>query len=398
MKQTRWIFLLTCLLVLPETSSAAVTLGQSCALTGSLNELGTEFAKGARLYVDKRAAGELVLTTKDDGYEPDRAISNTEEFVKNGTQVLFAYLGTPTAKAALPVANENKTLFFGAGTGAGFLADPVANPYSFVLRSSYDAEVENMVRHLKEDLGIKRFGLFVQRDDFGLAGVAAALKAVEAIKGIEIVPAVPPIPGADGKEATAEEWNNFWKNVPNYKRNTVSVGNAVRQIRGNGAEAVILVGTSRPCSMAINQWHKMNFKVPMMNISFVGSTALADRLKDTENVYISQVVPDPWNSSLPIVRQYQEDMADSRYDFISFEAYLAASVLHQAVKSVQGDVNSESIKTAVESMTDYDAGGIKVSFGPADRRGLDAVYLTKMEKSDDSLKFIYLDTLPKAEK
>jgi branched-chain amino acid transport system substrate-binding protein len=398
MKHTLLIAFSACCLLLPDNGlTAEVKLGQSCALTGSTALTGLEMAKGANLYVDKRAANEFVLVTKDDGYEPELARNNTEEFIKDGAQVLFAYFGTPTAKAALPVANENKTLFFGAGTGAGFLADPVANPYSFVLRPSYDAEVENMMRHLKEDLGIKRIGLFVQRDDFGLAGVSAAVKALGVVKGLEIVPKVPPIPGADGKEATIEEWNTFWKEVPHYKRNTVSVGNAVRQVRGNGVDAVILVGTARPCSLAINQWHKMNFKVPMLNISFVGSTALAYRLKDSENVYVSQIVPDPWDKKLPIVKQYQEDMGEEKYDFISFEAYLAASVLHQAVKSVKGEVTSESIKTALEGMSDYDAGGIKISFGPNDRRGLDALYLTKLEKSDDASKFVYVDKLSKPE-
>uniref|UniRef100_UPI0040563A03 ABC transporter substrate-binding protein n=1 Tax=Candidatus Electronema sp. TaxID=2698783 RepID=UPI0040563A03 len=393
MKEKLLIMFSACCLFLPDNGLAQVKLGQSCALTGSLNELGTEMAAGAKLYVEKRAANDFVLTTTNDGYEPERARANTEAFIKDGAQVLFGYLGTPTAKAALPVANEHKILFFGAGTGAGFLADPAANPYSFVLRPSYDAEVENMMRHLKEDLGIKRIGLFVQRDDFGLAGVSAAVKAQEKLQGIEIVPKVPPLPGSDGK---AEDWSAFWKEVPNYKRNTVAVGDAVRQIRGNSVEAIILIATSRPASLAINQWHKMNFKVPMLNISFVGSTALAFRLQSSENVYVSQIVPDPWDAKLPIVKQYQEDMGGAKYDFISFEGYLAASVLHQAVKSVTGEVTSEAIKTAVASMTDYDAGGIKISFGPNDRRGMDPVYMTKLEKNGDTAKFVYVDKLEKA--
>jgi len=298
---------------------------------------------------------------------------------------------------AAPLANAEKTVFFGAFTGAGFLSDAAANPYSFALRASYDAEVENMIRRLHEDLGVKKVSLFVQKDAFGLAGVSAALKAVDKVKGIEIVPPLPPIP-AEG--STTDQWNEFWNSVPHYKRNTVSVGGGVRQVRGNGGEAVILVGTSRPCALAINQWHKMDFNVPMISLSFVGSTALANRLKDSGNVYISQVVPDPWSDKLPIVKQYHEDLGNdsSKYDFVSLEGYIAANVMHKAIASVRGEVNSESLKKAFESMASYDAGGLKVSFGPDDHRGLDAVYLTKIEKSDDSIKFVYIDKLPKAEK
>lgn len=395
MKQIQWIFLLTSFLILPETSLAAVTLGQSCALSGPTAFLGTEMRQGSKAYFDHHAAGDVILTSKDDGYEPDRCRTNTEAFLHDRVQALFGYVGTPTAAVAAPLANEQKTIFFGAFTGAGFLSDAAANPYSFALRASYDAEVENMMRRLHEDLGVKKVSLFVQKDAFGLAGVSAALKAVEKVKGITIVPEVPPIPGE------GEDQSEFWKSVPHYKRNTVSVGGGVRQVRGNGAEAVILVGTSRPCALAINQWHKMDFKVPMISLSFVGSTALAARLQDSGNVYISQVVPDPWNDELPIVKQYHEDLGNdsSKYDFVSLEGYIAANVMHKAISSVQGAVNSESLKKALEAMTDYDPGGLTVSYAPDDHRGLDAVYLTKIEKSDDnSIKFVYIDKLPKAEK
>lgn len=397
MKTTLWIAFSVCCLLLPNSSFAAVTVGQSCALTGPTALLGKEMAKGARLYFEKRAAGEIELITKDDGYEPDICQRNTTDFIRDGALALFGYLGTPTAKVAVPLANENKTVFFGAGTGADFLSDPEKNPYSFALRASYAAEIENMMQRLHDDLGIKKVSLFVQRDDFGLVGVAGAIKALEKIPGMTIVPPIPPIPPTD---ARTEEWNTFWNSVPHYKRNTVSVGGGVRQVRGNAAEAVILVGTARPCALAINQWHKMGYKVPMINISFVGSKALAERLTESDNVYISQVVPDPWNSSLPIVKQYQQDLSEATadYDFGGFEAYLAASVLHQAVKSIQGEMNSEAVKNALESMSHYDAGGIPVSFGSEDRRGMDEVYLTKVDKNDETVKFVYVDKLIKAEK
>lgn len=400
MKKTLWIAFWTCCLTLPGDSfAAAVKLGQSCALTGPTALLGREMAKGAKLYVDKRAAGEIELITKDDGYEPKQAVENTQAFLRDGVHVLFGYLGTPTSKAVLPVANENKTLFYGAGTGADFLSDAEANPYSFVLRASYDAEMENILRHLKEDLGIKKVSLFAQKDSFGLAGVRGAVKALPKVPGIEIVPEVPPEPETIALPDSVE-WNDFWSKVPHYKRNTVSVGSGVRQVRGNSPEAVILVGTARPCALAINQWHKIGFKVPMVNISFVGSNTLADQLKESVNVYVSQIVPDPWDSRLSIVKQYQEDMGEERYDFSSFEAYLAASVLHQAVKNVRGEVSSETVKAALEEMSNHDAGGIPVSFGKQDRRGMDAVYLTKVEKDGDTAKFVYVDKLEhvKAEK
>jgi len=69
--------------------------------------------------------------------------------------------------------------------------------------------------------------------------------------------------------------------------------------------------------------------------------------------------------------------------------------MHKAISSVQGEVNSESLKKSFESMSNYDAGGLTVSFSPNDHRGLDTVYLTKIEKSDKEIKFVYIDKLSK---
>jgi ABC-type branched-subunit amino acid transport system substrate-binding protein len=321
-------------LVVPGQSSAGTKIGQSCALTGPAEFLGQQLHKGANAYLQAHAEGDIELLVKDDGYEPTRCLENTKTFLQNGVQTLFGYVGTPTAKVALPLATENKVLFFAPFTGAGFVSDVEKNPYAFSLRAGYDTEVENMMRRLKEDLNITRVGLFVQRDAFGMAGVHAAVQAQEKIKGISIVPPVPKLP--DDESSSMDEWNEFWKSVPNYRRNTVSVGEAVRQIRGQAAEAVILVGTGRPCALAINQWHKMGFEVPMLNISFVGSTSLADRLKKTDNVYISQVVPNPWDKTLPLVKQYQQDMGSDDYGFVSLEGYLDAKVFHDALAGVKG--------------------------------------------------------------
>lgn len=397
MDRKNWFFLgIYCIFMagvaLPASGSAAVKakLGQSCALTGQTAFLGTEMNKGAKAYFDNHAADDVILVSKDDGYEPERCRINTEAFIQDGVDALFGYVGTPTARAALPLSTEKKTIFFGAFTGADFLSDTEKNPYSFALRASYDTEIENMMRHLQDDLRIRRVSLFVQRDDFGLAGIAAAVRAEKILDGIRIIPPVPPVPG---EEASAEEWRSFWNMVPHYRRNTVSVGGGVRQVRGNVAEAVILVGTARPCALAINQWHKMKFKVPMMNVSFVGSVALAKRLKDTENVYISQVVPDPWNLDLPIVQQYHKDIPSDQYGFVTLEGYITANIMHYAFNRIDGTVNTDSIKKSLESISEYDAGGIKVTFGPDDHRGMDKVYLTDIKKEGDSIRFTYVDKL-----
>jgi len=368
---------------------AQIVLGQSCALSGPTSFLGTEMRKGALAFF-KSHAPNIILESRDDKYEPVQCIENTNYFIQKKVTALFGYVGTPTSKVAVPIATKNHFIYFGAFTGASFLSDYKKNPYSFSVRASYNAEIENMVRRLKEDLNITKIGLFVQRDAYGMAGVKGLLRAVKVIKGVEITPPVPPIPKDD---APQEEWDKFWRHVPNYKRNTVAVGRGARQVSGNGAEAVVLIGAYRPCAAAINLWRRIGYNVPAINISFVGTVELGKRLNKTENVYVTQVVPDPWDDTLPIVKEYHRDLKDRKYGFVSLEGYIAAKVFAKAIKNAGSSPDSDTLKLAIESMQDYEAGGFKVSFGPRDHRGMDNVYFTKIEKDKDGLHFPYVNKL-----
>jgi len=374
---------------------AQVILGQSCALSGPTAFLGTEMNRGATAYF-KKYANEIQLKLSDDRYEPATCIENTNAFLKENVTALFGYVGTPTSKAAVSLAMEKQKNFFGAMTGAEFLSDVKTNPYSFSVRPSYSAEIEHIIRQLKADLGISKIALFVQRDAFGLAGVEGVLKALKIIEGVQTVPPIPKIPA---ESASKEKWNEFWESVPNYQRNTIAVARDARKISGNRAvEAVILVGVYRPCAEAVKLWKKENFNAIFVNISFVGSSALAEALDgNVKNVLISQVVPNPWDAGLPLVKEYQDALGNGKYEFISLEGYLAAKIIHKAVKNAGNAVNSESLKKFMEAMRAEDFGGVSVSFGPADHRGLDAVYLTKIEPAEaggkPSFRFIYVDKI-----
>jgi len=381
--------------IFPAQAAAEAVLGQSCALTGPTGFLGTEMHRGARAYFEAHGDG-ISLEVRDDGYEPDRCIANTNTFIREGVTALFGYVGTPTAKVAVPIARERNTIFFGAFTGAGFLSDHRINPHAFSVRASYDAEIEQMVRRLEADLGVKTLALFVQRDAFGLAGVTGAVKAVGAVEGVSIVPPVPEIPE---ETAPKSEWDRFWRFVPNYPRNTVQVGRSARMISGNRVDAVIMVGAYRPCAAAINLWRQLDFNAVCINISFVGSRALAEALgENTDNVYITQVVPDPWNANIPVVREYQAALGGGDYGFVSLEGYISAKTIHAGLRAAGPTPDFAALKRGIESLSGTDLGGLTLSFGPADHRGLDPVYLTAIEAAPAAgggytYKFRYVDRI-----
>ena len=89
-------------------------------------------------------------------------------------------VGTPTAIAAVPIALEARTLFFGAFTGAGVLRKEPPDRYVINYRASYAEETAAMVRALVAIAHItpEEIAFFTQRDGYGDAGFAGGIAAL----------------------------------------------------------------------------------------------------------------------------------------------------------------------------------------------------------------------------
>ena len=99
----------------PGVTPSSILLGESAAFTGPAQQLGIQMRDGMMLWFNHVNAhggvhGRTIrLTTRDDGYESDRAAENTRKLIE--TDKVFAlvgYVGTPTSKASLPVFTKDK--------------------------------------------------------------------------------------------------------------------------------------------------------------------------------------------------------------------------------------------------------------------------------------------------
>ena len=74
-------------------------------------------------------------------------------------------VGTPTAIAAIPIANEQKTLFFAPFTGAGVLRQTPPDRYVINYRASYAEETAAMIDALIDQAGLalNDIAFFTQR-------------------------------------------------------------------------------------------------------------------------------------------------------------------------------------------------------------------------------------------
>ena len=355
----------------PGVFDDRILFGQSAAFEGPAAALGLGMREGILAsFSEANAAGgvdgrRLELVSYDDGYEPEKAIANTQRLInENGVFALVGEVGTPTSNAAQPIATEAGVPFIGPFTGAAFLRNPsLGNVIN--IRGSYDQETEAWIAHLTTDLGVSRIAILYQDDTFGRAGLSGVSKAMEK-RGMKLV--------AEGT----------------FERNTTAVKTALLAIRKAGPEAVVMVGPYKPCAEFIKLAHRLNLDAIFVNISFVGANALAKELgEDGKGVVVTQVVPFPGDMSIPLVARYQKALKaanpDAQIGFVSLEGYMVGRLIIEALGKVKDPVTRAGLLSTIKEVGTFDLGGITLSYGPDDNQGMDQVFLTVI-RADGSFK------------
>lgn len=343
----------------------AIVFGQAAALNGPASALGQGMKAGieaAFAEVNKKggvSGRKLKLISRDDGYEPDKSIAATKQLIEQDKVfALIGPVGTPTSAATQPIATAAGVPFIGPFTGASFLRNPKLTNVINV-RASYNEETEAWVSHLTQDLNIKKIAIFYQDDAFGRAGLSG-FKAAMQKRGLKIA--------AEGT----------------YKRNTVAVKTALLEIKGADPQAVVMVGAYKPCAAFIKLSHKIGFNPVFVNISFVGSAALAKELgPEGKGVVITQVVPFPWDASRKVVADYQAAMKAAnpaaKPEFVSLEGYLVGRLAIAGLDRAGPNPTRQSFLKAIKETGKFDFGGLTMTYGPEQNQGLHHVFLTVIQ-------------------
>ncbi len=357
----------------PGVFDDKIVFGQSAAFKGPAAVLGLGMREGIlAAFNEANAAGgvhgrKLELVSYNDGYEPEKAIANTERLI--GDDKVFALIGevgTPTSKAVQPITTEQSVPFLGPFTGAAFLRDPSLRNVINV-RASYDQETEAWIERLTGDLGLSRIAILYQDDSFGRAGLKGVTKALEK-RGLN--------PVAEGT----------------YMRGTTAVKRALLAIRKGSPQAVVMVGAYKPCAEFIKLAHTIKLDTIFVNISFVGSKALAEELgQDGKGVVVTQVVPLPDDVDIPLVARYQRAMKATnpyaKFGFVSLEGYIVGRLTVEALNRLGNPVTRAGLLSTIRDVGVFDLDGVTLSYGPDDNQGMDRVFVTVIQQ-DGSFKAV----------
>ena len=382
-----------------RASDDEIVLGMSAAFSGPSRGLGSELYRGAMAcfsHVNENGGvggRRIVLKLYDDGYQPDPCVRNTMKLMlEDRVFLLFGYVGTPTVTRVLPLLkkfqDERVYLFF-PFTGAQPQREPPYGDFAFNLRASYRQETAGLVDNFVRS-GRRRIAVLYQADAYGRSGWAGVRAALRKHGG--------QIAG----EATYRRGQRF----------TATMRRQVEILSAASPDAVICIGAYAACAGFARDAVDLGLRVPIANLSFVGSENLLELLTEgrddpepyTRLLVNSQVVPSYEDTSIPAVREYRERMA--HYDpqvpeelvkepyspfpqsFVSLEGFLDARLMTEILRRLEGTPDRAGLEEAVFSVRDFDLGiDERVSFGPARRQGLQTVYYTVVRDG----RFVTLD-------
>jgi branched-chain amino acid transport system substrate-binding protein len=347
----------------PGVTDNTILIGSCSALDGPARFLGSQTVLGATAYLHaiNDSGGvygrKVQLLAYDDGYDPDKAPACFKRMTKEGVFALGFFVGTPTAKMYVPLAQEEKIPVVGLFTGAEMLYEPLKH-FVINVRASYYDETREQVDQLWNQ-NIRKIGVIYQDDAFG--------KAV-----------------LDGVKLALQKHGSAPVALGTFARNTVEVDAGLKQVMAARPQAVVVAGPYAPVAAIVMQAHAASWRPRFLTVSFVGTEEfIKEAGGDAEGTIITQVVP-PYDrtdyATVALYRKYLDQFYPSTPpSFVSLEGFVDAIVVVEGLKRAGKDLTREKFITAIESIHDMNVGlGSKLILGysATDHKGFDNVYST----------------------
>lgn len=356
----------------PGITNDHILIGSCSPLDGPVRVLGNDTVMGATTYLhsindEGGIYGRKVqLLAFDDSYDPDKAPACFKRMTKEGVFALGFFVGTPTAKVYVPMAQDEKIPVVGLFTGAQMLYEPLKH-YIINVRASYYDETREQVDRLWE-VNVHKIGVIYQDDAFG--------KTV-----------------LDGVKLALQKHNAAPTALGTFARNSLNISDGLKAVMAARPQAVVVVGPYPPVAAIVKEAHAMGWRPQFLTVSFVGTEEfIKEAGPDAEGTIITQVVPPYDRTDYTTVGLYRKYLAkyypDTKPSFVSFEGFVDAMVLVEGLKRAGKDPTREKFISAIESIHSMNVGmGSKLvlDYGPTDHKGFDDVYPTMVKNGQPVL-------------
>lgn len=338
--------------------AAEVNIGSVLGLTGpvaSTSAEGVAISKGYIAMINAKGGingNKLNLVIRDDEYDPRKTPALVDEVIsKENVVTLVNGLGTANTAALMKtgVLQKHKVPLVGVFSGADLIRGP-GSEQIFHTRASYTDEVMKIAR-LVSTLGLKRVAVLYQDDGFGAGIMQSIGKAAEQYQ-FEIINKTP------------------------YKTGETDFAQHARQIIDAKPQAIFLMGVPEAVFRFMKTYDAPTGASQIYALSYVPAKIIADFAgeKRVRGMGISQVVPNPNSTTLPLAKDFQAFLK-SPYgkgitsNPLNFEVYLNIRLAVEAIRMAGAKPTPEKVTQALASMNNYQLAGYPINFGDSNRRG-----------------------------
>jgi branched-chain amino acid transport system substrate-binding protein len=326
----------------PGITDTSIKLGGSYPFSGPASAYAS-IALGARArFAAENAKGgvggrTIEFITLDDGYEPQRAVTNARRLVEQDKVfALFNTLGTPNNLAIWDYANQRKVPHVYVATGASnWGADVSAHPFTIGWQPDYVSEANTYGEYLKQEKPDAKVAVLFQNDGFGKDLLAGFEKAIE---------------GSDVQVVAQES----------YEVTDPTITSQMRKLGASGADTFLNITTPKFSAQAIAAIAKSDWK-PLHILNNVGASKklVLDPvgLENAEGIVSTQYFKDPedpqWAEDAAM-QEYKEGLkahepkADPLDAFCAY-GWTAASTMIEALKAMK-EPTREALMEAVRNM------------------------------------------------
>ena len=289
---------------------------------------------------------QLVLQSRDDGYDPARTVSAVRELIdREGVFAFVGGVGTANGLAALPLIQRAGIPWVGPASGSEQFAEQ-SNGLVYTTFTDYTVEAALMTRHAVQELGSTNIAIFYQNDGYGQAGLR----------------------GLEGEVARLQEqgYDVTVGDKVSYERGTTNLGVQALRLRGSGANTVLLFSDPTAAATLVNEFQRLDFApqmlatVTLLDPSLMALPAMQGALFSVflrlPSVIVGEGNGDPIADQLyqDVIVAYAPEIARDPFRALAGIAFAQPAI--EALKAAGPDLTRESFIAALQSIEGYSQG------------------------------------------
>ena len=356
-----WVACIGCCLA--TSAVAQIVIGQTAGFTGAVAASVKETLDGAVLFIDAvNARGgvngqRIELISMDDKFDPITAASNARTLVLEKKAVaLFLTRGTPHTEAIMKEIVSLQVPIIAPSTGAMSLHRPV-NPWVFNVRSTYQGEARKAVGLLKS-IGVDRIGVLYRDDSFG----------EDVATGANI--------GFESEKLKPVFVSKFDRTKPDFSQ----LG---AETLRTAPQALLIIGGGTEVVAATKAVRATGSRAQIVTVSNNAASGFIKSMGDLgPGTVVTQVFPYERSPSSPLVKEATTLARLKKMELTPamLEGFAGAKVLVEGLRKAGVKPTGDRIRAALETLRNFDVGGLDVSYSATDHTGIEFTDLSIIGK------------------